>query len=342
MSIYKDKAHGGRFRFSFNRLINGRRVRATKLLPRGWSYAQADALDRAESARLYAKHTGVGPDDALVDDAVAKYLTARVPKLRDGKKAAQCLASMLPWYEGKPLSELSAIFTEYQEDQCGKIAPGTIRNRVAYLHAAVKFAWKSPAKIGGAVDPTARTTIPVVDNNREVFLRPEELKTFLRHVPAGEARALWTLAFYTGLRWLSDLLVRQKADILREGGDVWLDVHRVTKTGRPFMIWIHPAARWALKYLPFAHSRKWHYERFWAARVAAKMSHLRPHDLRHSLASVLLSSGATLSEVGGTLGHKSPQSTERYAHLYPERIKQRLETLPSVREVFKVLSLLNQ
>ncbi len=39
------------------------------------------------------------------------------------------------------------------------------------------------------------------------------------------------------------------------------------------------------------------------------------HTLRHTNASVALREGLTLAEVGRELGHRSPQSTQRYAHL---------------------------
>jgi integrase len=47
----------------------------------------------------------------------------------------------------------------------------------------------------------------------------------------------------------------------------------------------------------------------------AQLGDLRVHDLRHSFASYVLSSGHTLGVVGSLLGHASTQSTKRYAHL---------------------------
>lgn len=45
---------------------------------------------------------------------------------------------------------------------------------------------------------------------------------------------------------------------------------------------------------------------------------LRMHDLRHSFASAALAAGLSLSQIGELLGHKSTQTTKRYAHLVEE------------------------
>ena len=49
---------------------------------------------------------------------------------------------------------------------------------------------------------------------------------------------------------------------------------------------------------------------------AAGITGLRIHDLRHSFASELVSSGASLPLIGSLLGHWSTQTTSRYSHLY--------------------------
>ena len=55
---------------------------------------------------------------------------------------------------------------------------------------------------------------------------------------------------------------------------------------------------------------------------AGILEHLRIHDLRHSFASILINSGkATLYDVQHLLGHHSPQTTTRYAHIQSSRLR---------------------
>jgi hypothetical protein len=64
------------------------------------------------------------------------------------------------------------------------------------------------------------------------------------------------------------------------------------------------------------------YRKFWLALLSeAQIHNLRIHDLRHSFASYVLSSGHGLGVVGQLLGHQSTQTTARYAHLIDEAAK---------------------
>ncbi|MFI2703458.1 tyrosine-type recombinase/integrase [Cellulosimicrobium composti] len=58
------------------------------------------------------------------------------------------------------------------------------------------------------------------------------------------------------------------------------------------------------------------FSKVWTRAVrAADVGHVRPHDLRHTYASWLLQDGVPLARVGKLLGHVSPVTTQRYAHL---------------------------
>jgi len=65
-----------------------------------------------------------------------------------------------------------------------------------------------------------------------------------------------------------------------------------------------------------------------AMRRARLDGRLHFHSLRHTFASWLVQSGATLHEVHRLLGHSSPRVTEIHSHLLPEhlyRIVNRIE-----------------
>ena len=55
--------------------------------------------------------------------------------------------------------------------------------------------------------------------------------------------------------------------------------------------------------------------------VETELKSLRVHDLRHSFASVLVSSGETLETIGKLLGHKQHQTTMRYSHLMDDPLR---------------------
>jgi integrase len=69
----------------------------------------------------------------------------------------------------------------------------------------------------------------------------------------------------------------------------------------------------------------------WAALCKATgITGLRVHDLRHSFASQLASSGASLPLIGALLGHAKPETTARYAHLYQDPQKAAVEKIGAI------------
>jgi integrase len=56
-------------------------------------------------------------------------------------------------------------------------------------------------------------------------------------------------------------------------------------------------------------------------RKAAGLPDVRPHDLRHSFASVMVAGGASLPVIGALLGHRDVKTTGRYAHLATDPLK---------------------
>lgn len=330
MPVYYDKDKK-RWRFSFNRIVASKRTRATKLLPAAWSRTQAEKYDREETSRLYAIATGVHRPEPTIGTAVSLYLDHRVPALRNGRKVARDLAFLVDYIAGRQISALPDVAREYVKDH-PELADGTIHNRLAYLKSACRYAWKKHALT--EFDPTGRMEIPQPNNKRDVqtpVSRVEQLLDALRLIDI-ESCAVFTLAFRTGTRWIKGIHARQPGDVVHHGRDVWLRIG-VTKNGAPREKWVHPDARWALKYLPFKRRPEYYYDRFCKARALVGLDGLWAHDMRHVVGTDIRRRGGSLEDVGAALDHISHTSSARYAHVTPGQIKRVLSGVGRSRKV---------
>jgi integrase len=72
-------------------------------------------------------------------------------------------------------------------------------------------------------------------------------------------------------------------------------------------------------------------KRAWAtiARLAA-LNGVRLHDLRHTYASLLASSGLSLPVIGALLGHTQLQTTARYTHLLDDPLRAATERVGAI------------
>jgi len=290
-----------RWRFEFDRVIEGRRHRLSRLLPRGWSQAQADAYDRKEGGRLYAVAAGLEQRDPLIDEAVVLYLRDKT-ELKSYKATAEHLAAIAWAYTGKPLSELPAVAREVAER--ADVAPATVRNRLACLKAACRWAWKAHGLT--REDPTARMQLPQVNNERQVYIGRKAMLQACRACDHWETQIAIRVAFYSGMR-LGELLRAQP-----EGAALVL---HDTKNGDRRAVPVHPKIRHLMRFLPLK-SPKITIQRAWQrARARVGMEHVTLHDLRHSAASEMVNAGVALFVVGKVLGHRDSRSTQRYSHL---------------------------
>lgn len=307
MPIYRDRERGA-FVFEFDRVIPGAgRQRARKRLPKAWNQAQADAFDRQECARLYALATGTEGADRLIEEAVASYLTERVPHLKAGKNTAAELASMFWAYQGRPLSALADVCKAYRlkatKEDGMPLAPATVRNRIRYLTAACRWGWRQHGMCEH--DPAAAVTVPAVKNERQVYGSRADMLRACIACTNRRARMAIRIAFYSGMR-LGEIL---RAEVR---GTAW--VLDDTKNGKPRIVPIHP--RVAVCARRFTPGPKITIQRAWErAREAAGLHGMHFHDWRHSAASELINAGIDLFTVGRVLGHKDSRSTARYSHL---------------------------
>lgn len=308
--------HSGRWYFQFDRIVAGQRIRANKLLPEGTSRTQALEFDQREARRLWDAATGGKQPEPLIDAAVLAYLTDHAPDLRNRTDIEAALAILLPFYTGKRMSELAEVAAEYTKKAKG-IMPATIKNRLAYLRAACRWAWKK--KKMGQHDPAERMVLPKVDNKRHVYLTRKQALQVFRRMGLTYSRDAARVAFYTGWR-IGEVL---RATVEESGGMLALSIPGdVSKNGLPRIVPVHPKIAHLVRDHWPPQVTKWTVSK--AVKAAYRevgLGHARLHDLRHSAASAMINAGVDLFTVGGVLGHKSQVSTARYAHLATESLR---------------------
>jgi integrase len=306
MSIRWDKRNKC-WRYEFDRYVQGNRQRASRLLPRGWSQAEADAFDRTESARLYAVAAGIRDDDPLIETAVTMYLNDKTA-LKSFKTAAEHLAAIFPAYAGKRMSALKEVADSVtknraREDGKGALSDATVKQRLALLKAACRWAWKRHRLTKH--DPTQQMHMPSVRNERHSYKTRRELLTACRACTNWQAQIAARVAFYTGMRLGEILRAVPSGDVL---------ILEDTKNGDRRAIPIHPKIGHLARFLPLP-GPKITIQRAWARalhKVGLKGSTF--HDIRHWAASSMVNNGVDVFVVGTVLGHRDRRSTMRYAH----------------------------
>jgi integrase len=177
-------------------------------------------------------------------------------------------------------------------------------------------------------NPVKRVRKPKEPAGRVRYLSSDELRALLKECQASTSKALYpvvVLALATGMRKgeIQSLRWRQ-VDLERD-----LLTLEHTKNGKPRQLPLVGHARDVIAALAFEQASPEDYvfaskkagcavdvAKAWSNAVRnSGLNDFRFHDLRHTAASYLAMRGASLLEIGHVLGHRSPQMTQRYAHL---------------------------
>lgn len=174
------------------------------------------------------------------------------------------------------------------------------------------------------------------ERKRRRYLTREELERLLTALDGFDG---------FGLRWRFAQLIRLllltgcRVSEIKNSRWEWLqgaalvvppESHKTGGDGHARIVQLPPAALLVLEQLRARSNGDWiiagdgdhplvGYRKLWMELLAnAGITGLRIHDLRHSYASMAVSAGLSLPQIGGLLGHASPQTTARYAHLMDE------------------------
>ncbi|MDR7092291.1 tyrosine-type recombinase/integrase [Hydrogenophaga laconesensis] len=299
--------HSGAWYYQFDRVINGRRTRANRLLPEGTTRAQALDFDRRETARLFQLATGGDKPEPLIADAVLEYLQHHAPNLKNRDDIEAALEILEPFYNGRKMSELAEVAAEYMK--VTTVKPATTKNRLAYLRAACRWAWKKKGM--GEHDPAERMILPTVKNARHFYLTREQALRVFRRMGLSWSRDAARVAFYTG--WRISMVLSAVPMETHSGLFLYIPD---SKNDDPQMVPVHQKIEHIVRRHWPPQVTKWTVSKEVKAALRAEgLGHARLHDLRHSAASEMINNDVDLYTVGKVLGHKSAVSTARYAHL---------------------------
>ena len=247
---------------------------------------------------------------------------------------------VLPVFGDQPMQSIRRIdIARWQEGRLeAGYAVGTCNRMLVQLRHIFNSAihWEMLDK---GCNPTQGVQPLPGENKHERFLSQEEVARLLRVLD--EYRNLLLadiirMLLFTGARKREILDARWEHVSLEDG---MLTVPRA-KSGKPRHVVLASAAIEILQRQPRSPDQPWVFPSprtgkpfvsiHWGwdtIRRRAGMPELRMHDLRHSFASFLVNNGRSLYEVQMLLGHASPQTTMRYAHLSRDSLRNATESI---------------
>jgi integrase len=325
--------------FVLNYRASGRERRFTIGAPPSWTAAAARerakelrrAVDRGEDPMAEREADRTAP---TVADLAARYLIEHAPRkraisVRDDKSMLEKL--ILPKLgrikaEAIRRADIAALHRELS-------ATAPIRaNRVLALLSkmfSLAIEWEIRA------DNPCKGVAKNAEDRRERYLSTAELlrltEALAAHKDQATANAL-RLLLLTGAR-RGEVLGATWSQFDLETG-VWTKPASTTKQRKVHRVPLSAPAMTLLREMRTAtkgavlfpgrggNSTQGDLKKGWATIcTAAGLENLRVHDLRHSYASFLAGAGLSLPVIGALLGHATPTTTARYAHLADDPLR---------------------
>jgi integrase len=271
--------------------------------------------------------------DEFVKD---RYLPHVKVYKRSWERDEQMIANhLLPLWGLSKLSEITE--QDIRDFQSRLLAAGYKPGTINRLMALVKYVFSLAEKWEVIDKSPARGVSKLADNERkERFLTKDETERLLAALKQCNSEVLPDLVEFlilTGARKSEATQARWEHIDLEKG--MW--TVPISKSGKPRYIPLSKGALAVLarrkingsKYVfpsPLTGGPIKYVHHAWdRVRTLAGIPDLRIHDLRHNFASLLINHGRSLYEVQKLLGHADISTTQRYAHLSPDTLKDATE-----------------
>lgn len=205
-----------------------------------------------------------------------------------------------------------------QEGKSG-ISPRTANHTIRTLNTFLNFCVKRKYLTENPLKGMIRYPVNIEEPR---FLSPEEINKLLKAAKESPLYSLIMTAIYTGMRY-GELERLEWSDVDFKNEIITV---KLSKAKRFRKIPLHHELAMALK--PLAgdgkcfpleqHQFEWQLA---LVKNNANIPHFRFHDLRHTFASIMIRSGVDILTVSKLLGHGDIKTTQIYAHLYQDHIK---------------------
>lgn len=327
---------GGKTYYAYARCKGGNpeRVRigdADKFTPTQARKKAQDILARLASGESFAGANKVLKAEATLNDVLTEYFGRAPMKPRSLVEYKALQARYLKDGIGKhKLSNVTpaALSRLHSDITMGRVkgfkgGASTANRMLAMVKAA--FNWAASAGLLTGANPAALIK-KNPETSRDRYIEPHELASFFTAVSAAPdlARDFFLIAVLTGAR-RSNVCAMRWCDINLEAG-IWTVPGEQTKNGDTLKLPLVPEALAVLKdrlaatgggeYVFPGEGASGHYtepKRAWdTIKKRAGMDDLRIHDLRRTLGSWLVRTGASTAINMKALGHKSFQAAQVY------------------------------
>lgn len=232
---------------------------------------------------------------------------------------------LLPRFGSLPLRDIRTQDIQRNHDRIRiERSPGTANRVLALLKRALNL-----AVLWGVLDKNpVKGVVMFKENQRQRYLAGDELKRFLKALEMEPNRTIadfFAFLLATGVR-RNEALTAKWEDVHMGEARLWLPR---TKSGHGRFVYLNEMGLAILKdrrriednpyVFPSDVVKGGHFndpaKPFRRLLRAAGISNFRPHDLRHTHASLAINAGASLYTVQHMLGHRNSLTTARYAHL---------------------------
>ena len=330
----------------YHRRVDGRQRRLTIGSFPDWGTTAA----REEAKRIKREVDGGGDPLGAYQDSrsaptiaelCARFERDHVPRKRPSTQRVyrqQIRADILPAFGKTKVAAVTHAAVDAWHHKLSSRAP-THANRVL---AVLSKMFSLAVRWGWHTDNPCKGVERSGEHKRHRYLSGDELARLaaaLDKLPdVGAANAV-RLLLLTGAR-RGELLAAKFSDFDLEAG-VWVKPGATTKQKTEHRVPLSEAACRLLSEMRDADS-EWlfparggghrsHINAAWIAlRKAAGLSNVHLHDLRHTYASVLASSGLSLPVIGALLGHTTANTTLRYSHLIDDVLRVATERAAAV------------